>query len=200
MRRGLLAVAVLVTLGVLAGCTKDVIPQADLSSRVDVDNPALREAKRQAGVQPCAAGTGSSDLPAVSLPCLGGGTPVDLSTIAGPAVVQLWASWCTSCPHELPLYQRLSEQAGKRLTVVGVDYQDTQPGAALSLLRTTKATFPQVADPGGDLADHYRLTGLPGILLVDGDGKVTFQLKRIETYAQLLALVEAHTGVRVAAG
>jgi thiol-disulfide isomerase/thioredoxin len=112
-------------------------------------------------------------------------------------VVSLWASWCVSCPHELPLYQRLSKDTAGRLTVLGVDYQDTQPGAALALLQQTHAVFPQAADPGGDLADHYRVSGLPGLLLVDRDGTVTFLLRRVERYADLVALVEQHTGVTV---
>jgi thiol-disulfide isomerase/thioredoxin len=115
-------------------------------------------------------------------------------------VISLWASWCVSCPHELPLYQRLSEATAGKLSVLGVDYQDTQPGKALALLQTTHAVFPQAADPGGDLADHYRLSGLPGVLLVDGDGKVTFLLRRLERYADLVTLVEQHTGVTVGAG
>jgi hypothetical protein len=84
--------------------------------------------------------------------------------------------------------------------VLGIDYQDTQPGAALTLLQQTGAVFPQLADPGGDLADHYRLSGLPGVLLVDGQGRVTFLLRRIEHYADLVALVRQHTGVTVGAG
>ena len=120
-----------------------------------------------------------------------------LSQLSGPAVISLWASWCVSCPHELPLYQRLSRATAGHLTVLGVDYQDTQPGKALALLNLTHATFPQAADPGGDLADHYRVSGLPGVLLVDGRGKVTFELRRIDTYADLVTLVEQHAGVSV---
>jgi thiol-disulfide isomerase/thioredoxin len=154
--------------------------------------------KERAGVEACPrAGGAGSDLPDLTLPCLGGGRPVRLSQVSGPAVVSLWASWCVSCPHELPLYQRLSKDTAGRLTVLGVDYQDTQPGAALALLQQTHAVFPQAADPGGDLADHYRVSGLPGLLLVDRDGTVTFLLRRVERYADLVALVEQHTGVTV---
>lgn len=66
---------------------------------------------------------------------------------------------------------------------------------------STSATSP--APPSyscGRRADHYRLAGLPAILLVDEDGKVTFKLMRIDTYDQLPGLVEDHTGVRVTAG
>jgi thiol-disulfide isomerase/thioredoxin len=201
MRR-LLVVSLVAASLLLTACSGDgPLPSPDLKSRIDVDNPALRHAKARVGVQPCPALTGKqSDLADVTLPCLGGGRSVSLSDIKGPAVVSLWASWCTSCPHELPLYQRLSRQAGHRLTVLGVDWQDTQPGAALTLLGQTKATFWQLADPGGDLADHYRLTALPGILLVDGQGHVTFLLRRIDTYADLVSLVREHTGVDVSAG
>jgi thiol-disulfide isomerase/thioredoxin len=201
MKRLLLAGLVAASL-LLTACSGDSPFDApDLKSRVDVDNPALRHVKQRIGVQPCPALSGkSSDLADVTLPCLGGGRSVTLSDIKGPAVVSLWASWCTSCPHELPLYQRLSRKAGDRLTVLGVDWQDTQPGAALTLLGKTRATFWQLADPGGVLADHYRLTALPGVLLVDRSGHVTFMLRRIDTYADLTALVREHTGVNVAAG
>jgi thiol-disulfide isomerase/thioredoxin len=104
-----------------------------------------------------------------------------------------------SCPDELPLFQRLSEEAGRRLSVLGVDYQDTQPGAAMTLLGATDAVFPQLADPGGELAEHYRLSGLPAVLLVDEAGEVTFMLRRIDTYQELLGLVREHVGVDVRA-
>lgn len=203
-RLTLARLAVAAAAGVLlAGCAGEApLPTApDLRSRVDVDTPELRSAKQDIGVQPCPAPDGpGSDLPGLTLPCLGGGRDVDLSDVSGPAVVQLWASWCTSCPDELPLYQRLRDEYGDKLTVLGVDWQDTQPGKALALLDETGTTMPQLADPGGELADHYRLAGLPAILLVDADGNVTFKLMRIDTYDQLLGLVEDHTGVRVAAG
>jgi thiol-disulfide isomerase/thioredoxin len=201
MRR-LLVAGVVAASVLLTACSGDgPLPSPDLRSRIDVANPALRHAKARIGVHPCPALTAKkSDLPDLQLPCLGGGRSVTLSHVAGPAVVSLWASWCTSCPHELPLYQRLSEQAGHRLNVLGVDWQDTQPGAAMTLLGQTHASFWQLADPGGDLADHYRLTALPGILLVDGNGHVTFLLRRIDNYADLTSLVRQHTGVDVSAG
>lgn len=188
---------------VLTGCADAPdVTAPDLSTRVDVDTPELRAKKAELGVEPCPTGGAASagGLPEVTLPCLGGGRDVDLAGIQGPAVVSLWASWCVSCPDELPLYQRLSDETGERLTVLGIDYQDTQPGGAMGLLESTEATFPQLADPGGELAEHFRLNGLPAILLVDADGRVTFKKMLIESYAQLVGLVEDHTGVTVRAG
>lgn len=198
MRRSWLVVGALGA-ALLAGCADGVPTAPDRVSRVEVDTPELRAAKQQAGVEDCVPGTGSSRLPAISLQCLGGGPAVDLSAIPGPAVLQVWASWCVSCPDELPLFQRLRDEAGERLTVLGVDYQDQFPGKALAILDEVGATMPQLADPGGVLADHYRIRGLPGILLVDGTGDVTFLARRIDTYPELLGVVAEHTGVRVGA-
>ena len=196
--------AALVAVLALSACGADgSLPSApSLESRVDIDTPELRSAKQELGVQPCPSTSGpGSELPSLTLGCLGGGRDVDLSEISGPAVIQLWASWCVSCPDELPLFQRLSEEhGGDGLTVLGVDWQDTQPGKAMALLELTGATRPQLADPGGELAEHYRLTGLPGILLVDEEGAVTFKLMRIDSYDQLVGLVEEHVGLTTARG
>ncbi len=200
--RTVTAAAVAVVLLAVAGCgSGGGLPEPDLASRVDVDSRELRQQKQRAGVAPCLQPEGpGSELADLTLPCLGGGRDVRLSDLSGPAVVSLWASWCVSCPDELPLFQRLAEQTRGRLSVLGVDYQDTRPGAAVALLDETGAVFPQLADPGGDLADHYRVAGLPGVLLVDRDGEVTFLLRRIERYAELTALVMEHTGVDPSAG
>ena len=202
------ALAVLLAGGLLlSGCAQPGEgPGPDLESRVDVDTAELRSAKERIGIQPCPLPAGrngsqsGSDLPELTLQCLGGGRSITLSKLSGPAVVNLWASWCVSCPDELPLFQRLSEEAGDRVSVLGVDYQDVQPGKALALLELTEAVFPQLADPGGELAEHYRLTGLPAILLVDDAGRVTFERGRIDSYRELLGLVAEHTGVVVEPG
>lgn len=189
---GLLAVAAVLLLGACAEGTGLTPPPAE--TRIDVDTPALRQAKAKARIAACPAPQGGSDLPAQTLPCLGGGRAVDLASVEGPAVLPLWASWCVRCPEELPLYQRLAEEAGDRLTVLGVDYQDTQPDAAIAMLREAGARFPQVADPGGTLADTYRVRGLPGVIWVRADGTATFDNAQPDSYAELVRLVSDRLG------
>lgn len=195
----------------MAGCAPTDDPagergdgQGRFTADVDVDTPELRAAKKQAGIDDCPAAPAESGavpedaLPQVTLPCLGGGADVDLSTLRGPMVVNLWAQWCGPCREELPYYQRLHERAGDRVEVLGVDYQDTRPDWALDLLRETGVTFPSVADPGGELRVPLRVRGLPGILFVDEDGRLVHQeFAVIESYQQLTGLVEQHLGVAV---
>jgi thiol-disulfide isomerase/thioredoxin len=172
---------------------------------VDVDTPGLRAAKEQAGIADCPAPDSPAPqvekpLPEVTLPCLGGGRDVDLSTLRGPMVVNLWAQWCGPCREELPYYQELHERAGDRVRVLGVDYQDTRPDWALDLLDQTGVTYPSVADPAGELRVPFRVRGLPGVVLVDAEGEVVHvEFLVIESYDQLAALVDEHLGVGVGA-
>jgi thiol-disulfide isomerase/thioredoxin len=202
-RRAVAAVVAAGTLlGCLAGCTQ---PEAELQTRVDVDTPQLRVLKEEAGIAPCPERTGASAqdgsrLPDVVLPCLGGGADVDLQAVDGPAVVNLWAQWCGPCGKELPLFQRLHERAGDRVEVLGIDWQDTQPGRALELARLSGVTYPLAADPAALVADAWRVNGLPITVFVDRSGRTTVHRGQIADYRDLAHLVAENTGVRLAAG
>lgn len=197
----LLVLAVLL-LGCAPGSDSDAGPG---DAKVDVDTPHLRELKAEAGVEPCVDGTGESvegGLPEVTLPCLGGGPAVDLSSLRGPLVVNLWAGWCAPCREELPIYQAFHEKYDGRVPVLGIDYNDTQPGAALELAQQTGVTFPLLADPGTALdgaGSLPRIPGLPMLVLVGESGEVEhFEFVQITSLAQLERLVEEHLGVGAA--
>jgi thiol-disulfide isomerase/thioredoxin len=203
------AVPALLALVLVAGCSVGTPPEdpvdgsgsAALESDVDVDTPALREAKAAAGIADCAPGDATGGgLPDVTLPCLGGGPDVPLRSLEGPMVVNLFAQWCEPCRDELPYYQRLHEEAGDRLQVLGIDYLDTQPGGAIELASQTGVTYPLLADPAGALRQEFRVRGLPGVVFVDADGQVTNPGGRptftvIRSYSQLTDLVREHLGV-----
>jgi thiol-disulfide isomerase/thioredoxin len=172
---------------------------------VDVDTPALRAAKKRAGIADCPAPsspppTAENTLPDVTLACLGGGPDVDLSQLSGPMVVNLWAQWCGPCREELPHYQRLHEKAGDAVQVLGIDYQDTRPAWAIDLLHESGVTYPSLADPSAQLRVPLRVRGLPGLVLVDEAGEVVaVEYVVIDSYEQLAGLVEEHLGVDVGA-
>jgi thiol-disulfide isomerase/thioredoxin len=193
-------VAVLLLAAGLAGCGDAGVTPPPAESRIDVDTPQLRSAKAAARIADCPSPRGEgSDLPDLTLPCLGGGRQVRLADVSGPAVIPLWASWCEPCKEELPLFQRLARASGDELTVLGVNYQDTQPDLAIELLDQTGAEFPQLADPAGVLADEYRVRGLPGVLWVSEDGSASFANTRVRDYQELLDAVASELDVTLPA-
>lgn len=174
---------------------------AAVQSSVDVDTPQLRALKRQAGVETCPrpqqpASAVPGGLPAVELPCLGGGPAVRLDALRGPLVINLWAQWCGPCREELPFYQQLHEKARGKLQVIGIDYQDTQPAAALQLVKQSGVTYPLLADPDATVRVPFRTRALPGIILVDAQGRVThLEYIAFRSYAELKGMVQQYLGL-----
>ena len=183
----------------LTGCGPAAVP-APGRADVDVDTPRLRELKAAAGVEACRAGGGTrvdGGLPELTLPCLGGGPGVDLASLEGPLVINLWQAQCGPCRTEMPALQDFYERYGDQVPVVGIDYLDVQPEAALELVRKTGVTYPLLADPGGDLdrRDGFPpILGLPYLVFVGADGSVQVQAGGIDSADELVGLVNDHFG------
>jgi len=174
-RGGALAVLLLV-LALLTGCTEDA---GDTRRAAATSLPA--------------------PLPAVALDSFDGGEPLDLSTLKGPALVNLWAQWCGPCREEMPILQEFSEKYAGRVDVVGIDFQDPQSQKARDLVEETGVTYPLYVDPDGDLdraAPFPHLRGLPFLAFVDAEGQVVAQqFVEIRDLEHLEELVETHLGV-----
>jgi thiol-disulfide isomerase/thioredoxin len=123
-----------------------------------------------AGADP-PAGPGGDPLLELSLPCLTGGEPFRLADLRGPAVVNLWASWCPPCREELLELQRYADQQAGRVHVLGVVTED-DPERAAALATDLRLRFPAVADREGRLRAALAAIGLPVTLLVDSAGRV----------------------------
>ncbi|MGH3355532.1 MAG: TlpA disulfide reductase family protein [Nocardioidaceae bacterium] len=209
MKRSAVTAAIVLLVG--SGCSTDPGPPEDTmgssalpASRVEVDTPGLRRLKERSEVEPCPpsdAGTepASDGLAPVTLPCLGGGRSVHMAGLRGrPMVVNLWASWCTPCRDELPVLQEFHERAGDEVLMLGVDFEDTRPGAALELLRESGVTYPQVADFDKALDRTLGRHPMPTTVLVAPDGEVVATLPvQITSADQLAGYVERSLGVEV---
>jgi thiol-disulfide isomerase/thioredoxin len=137
----------------------------------------------------------SPQLPKATLQPFGDGQPVDLATLRGPMVINLWASWCGPCARELPHYQAFAQKYAGTVDVLGVDWQDTRPDKARALIRRTGVTYPLVTDPEGTLRNTY----LPKLILLDADGQVAYEKYiQITSLAQLERLVRTHLKVAAA--
>ena len=161
----------------------------------------LSEAKAAAGIEACPDPTGTADgddaLPDITLDCLGGGNPVELSALAGkPTVINLWASWCVPCRKELPLLARAHDELGDAVQVIGIDVKDPAPDDAIELARVSGVTYPQLSDPDQKTASALKVVALPQTVFVDAQGTiVATERKEFRSYAELTAAIERHLGV-----
>ena len=199
MRKLVLAVLMAV---LLTSCTSgggiDVRPPD-----VQVDTPALREAKQRIGMEDCVPGDGEpveGGLPELTLPCLGGGQDVQLSSLRGPMLINLWQAFCEPCRKEMPALESFHQKYGDEVAVLGIDFNDVHPAGALQLAEDTGATYPSVADPGGELMAEEAFAvarrGLPAFVFVDADGTVVGQASGgVDSVAEVKDLVAEHFGI-----
>lgn len=199
------AVAALLLAAALTACSSDGGRIDVRPPDVDVDTPALREVKARIGMETCEPGAGEpveGGLPELTLPCLGGGPDVELSSLRGPMVINLWQANCAPCREEMPALEEFHQRHGDRVAMVGVDFNDVHPDGALALAEETGATYPSVADPGGELMteDAFAIArrGLPAFVFVDEDGLVVGQDSGgVDSVDEVRELVSTHLGIEL---
>ena len=145
-------------------------------------------------------GPGGGALPDVTLPCLGGGTDVDLSSLRDRWCSASGPSGCAPCKEEMPALQAFHEEYGDRVPVLGVDFQDQYPGSALETGRRARRDLPALADPGATCAsiDGVReaAAGCRRWSFVDADGKIAHAVfEGLDSEQQVVDLVREHLGV-----
>lgn len=103
------------------------------------------------------------------------GQKLTLSSLRGkPVLLNFFASWCTSCEHELPgIQQEYLAHKDQGFTVVGVN--SLENGDGVGFYHRFRLTFPAVYDPGqpGRIASVYQVTtALPASVFIDKSGNV----------------------------
>lgn len=114
----------------------------------------------------------------LSLPVLGSAAtslPAPLAAYAGEIVyLDFWASWCGPCAQSFPWLNEMQAKYGDRLKIVAVNV-DSDPAAARQFLDRHAARFEVRYDPRGQLAELYRIKGMPDSLILDRSGDVLHQ-------------------------
>jgi cytochrome c biogenesis protein CcmG/thiol:disulfide interchange protein DsbE len=169
---------------VLSGCTAAVEPD---------------EPERPSPFAGCQGLTGSApvaaELPDVALPCFTGGGELRVRDLRGPAVINLWASWCGPCREELPVFQGLADRAEGRFAVIGVNGRDSR-AAATDFATDRAIRFPTLFDPQMLFADKLGVQTLPATVFIDADGGM-YVHRAVMDVDQLIEQTRKHTGVTV---
>ena len=87
--------------------------------------------------------------------------------IKGPALVNVWATWCVSCRVEHPVLNELSKRG---VTIYGVNYKDDRAAAQKWLKEFHNPYTLNIDDAQGTLGLDLGVYGAPETFLVDGQG------------------------------
>ena len=113
--------------------------------------------------------------PAAVLRTLDGGT-IDLAAHYGhkPVYLKFWATWCVPCREQMPGFERIYRQYGKRIDVVAVNvgYSDTE--ADVRAYRAQHGLTMPIALDDGSLGRRLNLRVTPQHVLIGADGRIAY--------------------------
>lgn len=135
------------------------------------DGLKLYTPPNEAGLLP--AGTAAPDFTLSKLD----GTVVNLASLKGNVMlVDFWATWCPPCRESMPviesIYKDLKQQG---LSVLSVNTSDEKEEMQKFLAAHPEYTTTLLFDPNqkpNEVADAYKVTGIPTIYVLDKEGKV----------------------------
>ncbi|WP_026926396.1 TlpA family protein disulfide reductase [Granulicoccus phenolivorans] len=168
------------------------------------DTSGVLAQRRAAGIADCPASDPSvaarpDGLPELTLDCLGGDSRVRLAGLRGtPMVLNVWAQWCGPCRAEGPYLAEVQQRAGDKVMLLGIDYADPRPDAAVEMAGQLGWTYPHVTDPHKDTALSLRVVGPPHTVFVDAEGRIVYRhAGQLTSTDQLVDLIRTHLGVNL---
>ena len=86
------------------------------------------------------------------------------------SLVNVWASWCTTCRKEHQMIMNISKTTD--LQLIGIDYLDTRENGAKYLEELGNPFDEIVFDPMGDIGADLGVFATPGTFLVNKRGEI----------------------------
>lgn len=116
-------------------------------------------------------------VPALQLPALlpdRPGLDTRPGALAGPAVINVWASWCAPCREEHASLLALSHRH-PRWPLLGLNYKDT-PAAARAFLQQLGNPYAAIgSDAQGQAGIELGVYGVPETFVIDRQGRIAWR-------------------------
>jgi thiol-disulfide isomerase/thioredoxin len=138
-----------------------------------------------------------STVTGIELECLDGSTGITLEALRGPAIVNVWGSWCGPCKEEMPLFVEFYAKAKDKVTLLGIDVEEAKVSDGRHFVETRGITWPNLYDPDGRTASALGM-GVPITYFVDAQGVTVYKKIGVITSVQELEmLTEKFLGIKV---
>lgn len=101
----------------------------------------------------------------------GSGLGSPFEDVKGPALINVWATWCISCVVEHPFLVLLAKQ----VPIYGLNYKDQNDAAQQWLVEKQDPYVLNWADQSGQLGLEFGVTGAPETYLVNAQGRIVLR-------------------------
>ena len=131
------------------------------------------------------------------LPCLDGSTDVDLGQIKGPALVNVWGSWCDPCKQEMPIFLEFYARHGQSVSLIGIDVEESDIEEGRAFVKQYGMKWPNLYDAQGSTRGTLGM-GVPITLFIDAQGEIVYRkIGVVATIEELEKDTEKHLGVKL---
>ena len=110
----------------------------------------------------------------VPLECLGGGSEISADSIRGPALINVWGTWCEPCKQELPHLAHFLAKYGDQVDLVGIAVEEKSMESVRKFVQSHGISWPILYDATGATRGKFGM-GVPVTWLVDESGTVVYK-------------------------
>lgn len=126
--------------------------------------------------------------------CLDGSEGIDVRNIKGPAIINVWGSWCGPCKEEIPYFVEFYETLDPSIQLIGVDVEEASIEDGRTFVIENGITWPNLFDRDGS-TDTFFGMGVPVTWFIGEDGKVLHKkIGVINSADELRELSEKYLG------
>ena len=108
------------------------------------------------------------------LECLGGGSAIAADSIRGPALINVWGTWCEPCKQELPHLAHFLAKYSDQVDLVGIAVEEKNQQSVRKFIKNYGISWPILYDATGTTRGKFGM-GVPVTWLVDESGKVVYK-------------------------
>ena len=131
----------------------------------------------------------------ITLECLDGNSKVLLESIKGPAIINVWGSWCTPCREEMPYLRELA--ATEKVQIIGIDVEEKSMEAARKFVVEQGMTWPNLYDKDGSTKSSFGM-GVPITWYLNSKSEVAYKhIGVLKSKDQLFSEVEKYLGIKL---
>lgn len=139
--------------------------------------------------------TDSMKTSGTTLECLDGNSKVLLESIKGPALINVWGSWCIPCRQEMP-YLRALAATGK-IKIIGIDVEEANMDSARRFVVEQGMSWPNLYDKDGSTKSSFGM-GVPVTWYLNSKSEVAYKhVGVLKSKDQLFGEVEKYLGIKV---
>lgn len=110
----------------------------------------------------------------VTADCLDSSTGINIAAIKGPAIINVWGSWCDPCKEEMPYFVEFFQTMDPQIQLIGVDVEEKRPEDGRMFVRTNGIMWPNLYDEKSETRKYFGM-GVPVTWFIDGEGEVLYK-------------------------